>query len=142
MRNIKQELLTSKKYGIKTVRLKQRIQTFRFLYSSLFCLRPCHSSDGHSPASHRGGPGSRPGHVGFVVDEVAPGQVFSEYLSFPCQFSFHRLLHTHLSSGAGTISQLVAGVPSGLSLTPPQKTKIILPCDPGFYGLGFMEHSV
>jgi hypothetical protein len=57
------------------------------------------------------------GHVGFVVDEVAQGQVFSEYFGFPCQFSFHRLLHTHhLSSTAGTISQLVAEVPSGLSL--------------------------
>jgi hypothetical protein len=29
----------------------------------------------------------------------------------------------HLSSGAGTIRQLVADVPSGLSLTPPQETK-------------------
>jgi hypothetical protein len=36
----------------------------------------------------------------------------------------HRLLHTHhLSSVAGTIGQLVADVPSGLSLTPPQETK-------------------
>jgi hypothetical protein len=62
--------------------------------------------------------------VGFVVDEVALGQVFSEYFGFPCEFSFHRLLHTHhdLSSGAGTIGQLVADVPSGLSLTPPQET--------------------
>jgi hypothetical protein len=24
--------------------------------------------------------------VGFVVDKVAPGQVFSEYFGFPCQF--------------------------------------------------------
>jgi hypothetical protein len=30
----------------------------------------------------------------FVIDKVALGQVFSEYFSFPCQFSFHRLLHT------------------------------------------------
>jgi hypothetical protein len=29
--------------------------------------------------------------VGFVVDQVAMGQVFSEYFGFPCQFSFHRL---------------------------------------------------
>jgi hypothetical protein len=66
----------------------------------------------------------RSGHVGFVVDKVALGQVFSEYFDFPCQCSFHRLLHTHhLSSGAGTIGQLVADVPSGLSLTPPQETK-------------------
>jgi hypothetical protein len=68
----------------------------------------------------------RSGHVGFVVDKVALGQVFSEYFGFPCQFSFHRLLHTHhLSSGAGTIGQVVADVPSGLSLTPPQETKIL-----------------
>jgi hypothetical protein len=47
---------------------------------------------------------------------VALGQVFSQYFGFPCQFSFHRLLHTHhLSSGAGTVGQLVADVPSGLS---------------------------
>jgi hypothetical protein len=26
--------------------------------------------------------------VGFVVDKVAPGQVFSEYFGFPCH-SFH-----------------------------------------------------
>jgi hypothetical protein len=63
--------------------------------------------------------------MGFVVDEVALGQVFFEYLSFPCQFSFHRLLHTnhHISPGAGTISELVADVPSALNLTPPQETK-------------------
>jgi hypothetical protein len=28
----------------------------------------------------------------FVVDEVALGQVFSEYFGFPCQSSFHQLL--------------------------------------------------
>jgi hypothetical protein len=28
-------------------------------------------------------------HVGFVVDKVAMGQVFSEYFGFSCQFSFH-----------------------------------------------------
>jgi hypothetical protein len=26
--------------------------------------------------------------VGFAVDKVALGQVFSEYFGFPCQFSF------------------------------------------------------
>jgi hypothetical protein len=43
--------------------------------------------------------------VAFVVDKVALGQVFSEYIDFPWQFSFHRLLHTHHHhqlSGAGT----------------------------------------
>jgi hypothetical protein len=64
--------------------------------------------------------------VGFVVEKVALGQVFSKYFCFPCQFSFHRLLHSHhyLSSGAGTICQTVVDVPSGLSLTShPQKRK-------------------
>jgi hypothetical protein len=32
----------------------------------------------------------------------------------PCQFSFHRLLHTHISPGAATIGQIVADVLSGL----------------------------
>jgi hypothetical protein len=65
--------------------------------------------------------------VGFVVHKVVLGHVFSENFSFPSQFPFHRLLYTHhLSSGAGTIGQLVADVPSGLSLTPPEETSICL----------------
>jgi hypothetical protein len=58
------------------------------------------------------------------MDKAALGQVFSEYFGFPCQ-SFHRLLHTHHhpSSGAGTIGQIVADVPNGLSLTHPKKLK-------------------
>jgi hypothetical protein len=63
--------------------------------------------------------------VGFVVDKVALGKVFSEDFGFLCQFSFHRLLHTHPSSGAGTTGQLVAAVPSGLGLTHPKKLKIL-----------------
>jgi hypothetical protein len=65
------------------------------------------------------------GHVGFVVDEVALGQVFSEYFCFPCQFSFHQVfhIHHHLTPGAGTIGQTVADVPSGLSVTTPQEIK-------------------
>jgi hypothetical protein len=31
--------------------------------------------------------------VGFVVDEVALGQVFSEYYGFRYQSSFHDILH-------------------------------------------------
>jgi hypothetical protein len=52
------------------------------------------------------------------------GAGFLRVLRFPCQ-SFHRLLHAHHypSSGTGTIDQIVADVPSGLSLTPPQETK-------------------
>jgi hypothetical protein len=57
---------------------------------------------------------------------MALGQVFSEYFGFPCQFSFHQLLHTHPSSGAGIMGQLVADVPNGLivSLTPRHETTI------------------
>jgi hypothetical protein len=55
-----------------------------------------------------------------IVDKVALGQVFSEYFAFLCQFLFHRLLHIHLSSGAGTIGQLVADVDS---VNPPQETE-------------------
>jgi hypothetical protein len=64
----------------------------------------------------------RSGHVGFVVDKVALGRVFREYFCFPCQYSFHRLLHIHhLSFGAGTIGQIVTEVPSGLGFTPPHQ---------------------
>jgi hypothetical protein len=47
------------------------------------------------------------------------------YFGFPCQLSFHLLLHIHhhLLPGAGTISKLVADVRSGLNVTPPQETK-------------------
>jgi hypothetical protein len=62
--------------------------------------------------------------VEFVVDKLALWLVFSELFGFPCQFSFHPLLHTnHLSYGADTIDPLVADVPSGLSFTPPKETK-------------------
>jgi hypothetical protein len=37
--------------------------------------------------------------VGFVVDKVALGQVFSEYFGFPCQSSFHYILHHHIHPG-------------------------------------------
>jgi hypothetical protein len=59
---------------------------------------PRHSSGGYAPAFHRGGPGSNPGLVmwDFGWTKVALGQVFSENFGFPCQSSFHLLLHNHL----------------------------------------------
>jgi hypothetical protein len=42
-------------------------------------------------------------HVGFVVDKVALGQVFSEYFGFPCRSSFHQLLHNHLHLSSGFV---------------------------------------
>jgi hypothetical protein len=44
---------------------------------------------------------------------------FLRVLRFPLPI----LIHYHLSYGAGTIGQIVADVPSGLSITPPQETK-------------------
>jgi hypothetical protein len=42
------------------------------------------------------------GACGIFGGQVALGQVFSEYLGFTCQLSFHRLLRIHyLSFGAG-----------------------------------------
>jgi hypothetical protein len=51
----------------------------------------------------------RSGHVGFLVDIIALEQVFYEYFGFPCQFSFHRLLHTHhyIAFVAGIIREIV-----------------------------------
>jgi hypothetical protein len=46
------------------------------------------------------------------VHKVALGHIFSEYFDFSCQFSFHKMLHTDLSSGDGETGQLVADVPS------------------------------
>jgi hypothetical protein len=42
---------------------------------------------------------ARSGHVGFVVDKVALGQVFSEYFGFFYQSSFHEILHPHTHPG-------------------------------------------
>jgi hypothetical protein len=38
-------------------------------------------------------------HVGFVVDKVALGQVFSEYFGLLCQSSIHQILHPHNHPG-------------------------------------------
>jgi hypothetical protein len=66
--------------------------------------------------------------VGFVVDKMALEQIFFEFFGFPHQLSFDKMLHIRLSSGAGTINQLVTDVPSGLSTNPPNeiKKKILL----------------
>jgi hypothetical protein len=67
-------------------------------------------------------PGYEPAscNVGFVVYKAALGEVFSGYFNFPCH-SFHRLRHTHHNNhlGAGTIGQIGAHIPSGLSQPPP-----------------------
>jgi hypothetical protein len=63
--------------------------------------------------------------VGFVVDKMALGQVFSEYFGFPCQSSFHQLLHNHLIYHLGLYSRPeVAAVPGDVSPTPWKKKKL------------------
>jgi hypothetical protein len=37
--------------------------------------------------------------MGFVVDKVALGQIFSEYFGFSCQSSVYQILHHHNHSG-------------------------------------------
>jgi hypothetical protein len=43
--------------------------------------------------------------MGFVVDKVALGQVFSQYFGFPCHSSLHQILYPHNHLGACTIDQ-------------------------------------
>jgi hypothetical protein len=62
---------------------------------------------------------ARSGQMGFEVDKVALGQVFSEYFGFPCQSSFHQILHHNNHPGAGTVGHSVADVPRGPIRTPP-----------------------
>jgi hypothetical protein len=47
--------------------------------------------------------------VGFVVDKVALGQVFSKYFGFPCQSSFYQFLHNHLTYHPGLVQQVSSG---------------------------------
>jgi hypothetical protein len=64
-------------------------------------------------------------NVGFVVDKWHWDRFLSAYFGFPYQFSFHQLLHTHLSSSGGDkIGSAMAGEPSGLSLTALHEIKI------------------
>jgi hypothetical protein len=53
---------------------------------------------------------------GVVVDRVAVRHIFSEYFSLPCQASL-RLLDIDLSSWAGWVGPVMAGVRSVLGLT-------------------------
>jgi hypothetical protein len=53
-----------------------------------------------------------------LCSEEAAGEV-----KMACQLFFHRILHNHVSSGAGAIGPLVAGVPCRLSVAQPQRIK-------------------
>jgi hypothetical protein len=66
--------------------------------------------------------------VGFVVDKIAPGQVFSEYFGFPCQLHFiPPTSPSSQSPGTGTIGQYMAAVPRGPSMdSTPQTSRRLL----------------
>jgi hypothetical protein len=66
---------------------------------------------------------SQVGSCGIRGGKSGSGVGFFRVLRFPVPVLIPRMLHTDLSSGAGTIGQLVASVPSGLSLTPPYEIK-------------------
>jgi uncharacterized protein YihD (DUF1040 family) len=62
--------------------------------------------------------------VGFVVDKMALGQVFSEYFGFPCQSSFHQLLHNPLIYHLRLYNRPeVAAVPGDVKSYPTKKKK-------------------
>jgi hypothetical protein len=64
--------------------------------------------------------------VGFVVDKMAPGLVFSEYFGFPCQPHFiPPTSPSSQSPGTCTIGQYMAAVPRGHPIwTPPPTIRI------------------
>jgi hypothetical protein len=56
--------------------------------------------------------------VGFVVDKMALGQVFSEYFGFPYQSSFHQLTITLINHLGLYNRPEVAAVPGDVRPTP------------------------
>jgi hypothetical protein len=82
--------------------------------------RQGHSLRGKSPASYSGGPSLIP--CGFCGGKSGTGTGFLRVFGFLCQFLFHQVLHTRLSTGTGPRGHLVADVKSGRSLTPPHET--------------------
>jgi hypothetical protein len=91
-------------------------QLLLFIICFYYSIGPCHSLSVKSQASRRGDLGSIPGQAIWDLwwTKWHWGRFFGAYFGFPCQ-AFHRLLH---HPGLGNI---VADVPSGLSLTPSQE---------------------
>jgi hypothetical protein len=74
--------------------------------------------------SHRGGQvRAQSRSCGTCGGQNDNGAGFLRVLRFPLPILIPPIAPHSSSSGAGTIGQLVADVPSGLSLTPPQEAK-------------------
>jgi hypothetical protein len=89
-------------------------------------FRPCHSSGGKSPASHGCGPGLFPGQVVWHLwwikwhwGRFSPSTSVSPANSYSTDYSTLIIYHP----GLVLIGQILADVPSGLSLIPPKKKK-------------------
>jgi hypothetical protein len=99
--------------------------SFNSVMQPTYRKRACHRSGCLSQASHIGGLGSTTGQVMWDLwcTKWHWGR-FSQSTSVSAANSHSTNCsknHPHLSSGAGTIGQTVAAVPSGLSLTPWEK---------------------
>jgi hypothetical protein len=75
-------------------------------------LMPCHGSGGQSPASHGGGPGSRPAQSMRDLRRIKWhwNGFFSGVFGFPCQYHSTVTLYTHITCGKWTTGLLVAAV--------------------------------
>jgi hypothetical protein len=89
-------------------------------------LAHLHCQSSHFFLLHRPRLEPRLGHVRFCGGQCGTGVSFLRVLRFPLPILIPPTVHTHhVSSGAGTIGQLVADVPSGLP-HPTQKTTLTL----------------
>jgi hypothetical protein len=69
------------------------------------------------------------GHMGFVVYEVALGQVFCKYFGFPFQSSFRQILHPHNHPGQVQYANLwLACRVHPVGLLPPLFEITVYPC--------------
>jgi hypothetical protein len=75
------------------------------IISTMYYVNPSHGDRAIAQAVSRWLPTAavrvrdRIWQVGFVVENVALEQVFSEYFGFPCQSSFHQILYHHNYQG-------------------------------------------
>jgi hypothetical protein len=83
--------------------------------------RPCHSSGSCRLLSTTARVRSQVKSCGICGEQSVTGAGFLRILRFPLSIFITPTAPHSSSSGAGTIGQLVAVVPSGLSLTPPQE---------------------